>query len=99
MMNLCVVLNGQVINVGPWDAEVAGPMPEGAQEGEFDIEQTADGRIVLVSDYRALRAAAYPAIGDQLDALFKAGLFPADMAARLTAVKATYLKPAAPEAG
>ncbi len=39
---------------------------------------------------RELRAAEYPPIGDQLDSLFHAGLFPTEMAARLTAVKAKY---------
>ena len=42
--------------------------------------------------YKELRAAEYPAIGDQLDALFHAGVFPADMAALLQAVKDKYPK-------
>jgi hypothetical protein len=42
--------------------------------------------------YREQRAAEYPSIGDQLDALFHAGAFPADMAARLQAVKDKYPK-------
>lgn len=45
--------------------------------------------------YRAQRAAAYPSIGDQLDALFKAGVFPTDMAARIQAVKDEFPKPSA----
>ena len=51
---------------------------------------------VIVQDpteYKRQRAAAYPPIGDQLDALFKAGVFPADMAAMIQAVKAKYPKP------
>ncbi len=42
--------------------------------------------------YRELRAAEYPAIGDQLDALFHAGVFPAEMAALIQAVKDKYPK-------
>ena len=42
--------------------------------------------------YQRDRAAEYPPIGDQLDALFKAGVFPADMAATLQAVKNKYPK-------
>jgi len=42
--------------------------------------------------YQRDRAAEYPPIGDQLDALFKAGVFPADMAAVLQAVKDKYPK-------
>jgi hypothetical protein len=43
--------------------------------------------------YRQQRAAEYPAIGDQLDALFHAGVFPAEMAAEIQAVKDRYPKP------
>ena len=45
------------------------------------------------TQYQRDRAAAYPPIGDQLDALFKAGAFPADMAALIQAVKDKYPKP------
>jgi hypothetical protein len=45
------------------------------------------------TQYKRDRAAAYPAIGDQLDALFHAGVFPADMAATLQAIKTKYPKP------
>ena len=41
-------------------------------------------------EYARLRKAEYPPIGDQLDALFHAGVFPADMAAQLQAVKDKY---------
>jgi hypothetical protein len=42
--------------------------------------------------YAQKRVGEYPPIGDQLDALFKAGVFPADMAARIQAVKDKYPK-------
>jgi len=42
--------------------------------------------------YARSRASAYPPIGDQLDALFKAGVFPAEMAAVIQAVKDKYPK-------
>ena len=38
------------------------------------------------------RARQYPSIGDQLDALFHAGVFPAEMAAEIQAVKDKYPK-------
>lgn len=44
-------------------------------------------------DYRMLRAAAYPPIGDQLDALWKGGAAAEDMLQRVLAVKARYPKP------
>lgn len=43
--------------------------------------------------YIEKRLKDYPSIGDQLDALFKAGLFPEDMAAQIQAVKDKYPKP------
>jgi hypothetical protein len=43
-------------------------------------------------EYARKRAVEYPAIGDQLDALFHAGVFPAEMAALIQAVKDKYPK-------
>ena len=43
-------------------------------------------------EYARNRQAEYPPIGDQLDALFHAGVFPADMATQLQAVKTKYPK-------
>jgi len=42
--------------------------------------------------YAEKRKTEYPAIGDQLDALYHAGVFPAEMAALLRAVKDKYPK-------
>jgi len=42
--------------------------------------------------YSEKRKSEYPAIGDQLDALYHAGVFPAEMAALLKAVKDKYPK-------
>ena len=42
--------------------------------------------------YDKKRLREYPPIGDQLDALFHAGVFPADMAAQIQAVKDKYPK-------
>ena len=43
-------------------------------------------------EYARKRAAEYPKIGDQLDALYHAGVFPADMTATLKAVKDKHPK-------
>jgi hypothetical protein len=94
-----VIQNGKVINVGEWDSQssdraaVAPTLPEGAIEGEFDLVQNAKGEFVLSTDYRKLRSAEYPSIGDQLDSLFKAGVFPEDMARLIEQVKSKYPKP------
>lgn len=47
----------------------------------------------IATQYQRDRAAAYPTIGDQLDALYHAGVFPADMAALIAAVKSAHPKP------
>lgn len=45
------------------------------------------------ANYRHNRAISYPQIGDQLDALFHAGIFPPDMAEKIQAVKDQFPKP------
>lgn len=59
-----------------------------AEEAAHAIQKAEEAR----TKYQRDRAAEYPAIGDQLDALFHAGVFPADMAAALQAVKNKYPK-------
>jgi hypothetical protein len=63
----------------PTDAEIAAEITR-LQE-EYDAKE-----------YARKRAVEYPSIGDQLDALFKAGAFPEDMAALIQAVKDKYPK-------
>ena len=73
-----------------------GPVPFTAEEeAARDAEETqwaAEQAELAKTKYQRDRAAEYPAIGDQLDALFHAGVFPADMAATLQAVKNKYPK-------
>lgn len=47
----------------------------------------------IKNQYKEDRSKEYPSIGDQLDSLFKAGLFPEEMAAKIQAVKDKYKKP------
>ena len=44
-------------------------------------------------EYRRQRASEYPSIGDQLDALFHAGVFPEEMSNIIQSVKNKYPKP------
>jgi hypothetical protein len=60
-------------------AEVSAKLTE--LQAEYDAAQYARDRV-----------AEYPSIGDQLDALFHAGVFPDDMAATIQAVKDKYPK-------
>ena len=50
-------------------------------QAEYDAQQYARSRVT-----------EYPTIGDQLDALYHAGVFPDDMAAQIQAVKDKYPK-------
>ena len=63
----------------PTEAEIAAEVAR--LQAEYDAKA-----------YARSRAAEYPAIGDQLDALFHAGVFPVDMAAAIQAVKDKYPK-------
>ena len=44
------------------------------------------------NQYKYNRQAEYPPIGDQLDALFHAGVFPTEMAEKIQAIKNKYPK-------
>ena len=46
-----------------------------------------------LTQYQRQRAPEYPQIGDQLDALFHAGVFPPEMAEQIQAIKDKYPKP------
>ena len=58
---------------------------------ENEISRLEAERVAL--RYREDRKQEYPPIGDQLDALYHAGVFPADMAAQIQAVKDAHPKP------
>lgn len=65
------------------------------EEAAWDLQEAQEKLAKAALDrtqYQRSRAAEYPSIGDQLDALFKAGAFPADMAAIIQAVKDKYPK-------
>lgn len=73
-----------------WDESTLGAFPE---DNELDAAYAAHVAAENAIAYKSQRAAEYPPIGDQLDALFHAGLFPAEMAAQIQAVKDAYPKP------
>ena len=68
-----------------------------------DIAYDADDNIIEINmdavnawqdpnEYKEQRLREYPSIGDQLDALFHAGVFPEEMAAQIQAVKDKHPK-------
>ena len=60
-----------------------------AEEAAWATEQAA----LTKTEYQRDRAAEYPPIGDQLDALWKGGEAAAAMLAQVQAVKTKYPKP------
>lgn len=64
-----------------------------ATDAQIEAEMVRLQRDFDASAYQRSRATEYPPIGDQLDALFHAGVFPPEMAAKIQAVKDQYPKP------
>jgi hypothetical protein len=62
------------------------------EEQATEIRQQKEQEIFNSLSYQEKRVTEYPSIGDQLDALFRAGVFPAEMAAEIQAVKDKYPK-------
>ena len=63
-----------------------------ADGNEVTVDWDAAQALADSKEYIEKRVMEYPAIGDQLDALFHAGVFPDDMAAQIQAVKDKYPK-------
>jgi len=69
----------------------ADKIPASKQEHDVAVaraKQTAEVQL----PYTLKRSREYPSIGDQLDALYHAGVFPKEMADIISAVKAKYPK-------
>ena len=63
-----------------------------AQGNKVEIDMDAVNAWVDPNAYKSRRAAEYPPIGDQLDALWKGGDAAAEMLAKVQAVKTKYPK-------
>lgn len=75
------------------EPEFAHLLPAGSvpiTEDEAEIIRIA---AIVPPTYSQLRAAAYPAIGDQLDAIWKGGEAEVEMLTQILAVKTRYPKP------
>ena len=80
----------QILN--PAIVTLRGDIAYDANEQVVSYDLSAAQALVDANAYKQQRVTEYPPIGDQLDALFKAGVFPADMAAAIQAVKDKYPK-------
>ena len=83
---------GAEVSVGIYDQEIVWHKPESAPVTLEQIlqEQQRLQQAYDWQEYQRNRAREYPSIQEQLDALYHAGVFPAEMAARIRAVKAKY---------
>jgi hypothetical protein len=84
---------------------IAKSILENVNTASADKVYLIDGTEIVVADHielntafrteevRESRSTEYPSIGDQLDALFHAGVFPEEMAAQIQAVKDAHPKP------
>ena len=83
---------GAEVSVGIYDQKIEWHRPE---TPPVTLEQILEEQRRLQQaydwdEYKRNRAKEYPTIQEQLDALYHAGVFPAEMAARIRAVKAKY---------
>jgi len=83
---------GAEVSVGMYDQKIEWHRPDTAPvtleqilEEQQRLQQAYDW-----NEYQRNRAREYPSIQEQLDALYHAGVFPAEMAARIRAVKEKY---------
>jgi hypothetical protein len=63
-----------------------------AEDNVVEYDLAAIQAEAATHQYKQQRALEYPSIGDQLDALFHAGVFPESMAAEIQAIKNKYPK-------
>ena len=73
----------KIEEVDAWAASIVDGQDEAALEAKIAIIAASRPP----HPYDEIRRRTYPSIGDQLDALYHAGTFPSDMAAKLKAVK------------
>lgn len=86
---------GAEVSIAVGNGEVTWLNPPVAPVSEDQIREEQQ-RLQQLSDldlYKQNRAQKYPSIGDQLDALYHAGVFPPEMEEKIRAVKNKYPKP------
>jgi len=96
--NKAIIDNATIVEVNEYDSKHSYTLVDGlAVKGSLIQKDTVE-EAKMEAEYQATKYQQdrqYPSIGDQLDALFKAGAFPAEMASQIQAVKDAYPKPTA----
>lgn len=81
-----------ILALNPSIVTIRGDIAYDANGNEVAYNKAAVDAYVTANEYKAKRAAEYPPIGDQLDALWKGGDAAAEMLAKVQAVKTKYPK-------
>jgi hypothetical protein len=81
-----------LFKLNPSVVRTVGDIAYDADGNEVAYDKDAVQDYINAYAYKTKRQQEYPSIGDQLDALFHAGIFPADMAAQIKAIKEKYPK-------
>jgi hypothetical protein len=85
-------LHDAIYQLNPTIVTIRGDVAYDVNEQVVTYDLFAAQALMDSKAYQNKRASEYPAIGDQLDALYHAGVFPDDMAAQIQAVKDKYPK-------
>ena len=87
-----MIIEEAIFKLNPTVVNIRGNVAYDANEQVVSYDLAAAQALVDANAYKASRAAEYPAIGDQLDDLFHAGLFSDEMMAKIQAIKDKYPK-------
>ena len=81
-----------IYKLNPSVVRTVGDIAYDADDNIVEYDKEAVEAYALSKEYITKRVSEYPSIGDQLDALFHAGVFPEEMAEKIQAVKNKYPK-------
>jgi hypothetical protein len=87
-----MILDQAIYKLYPSAVTIRGDIAYDANGNEVQYDKAAAQAYVDAHEYQTKRAVEYPAIGDQLDALWKGGDAAAEMLAKVQAVKTKYPK-------
>ena len=87
-----MIIQEAILQLNPSIVKLIDRVGYDANDNVVEYDMDAAQALMDSKAYQDKRASEYPAIGDQLDALYHAGVFPDDMAAQIQAVKDKYPK-------
>jgi hypothetical protein len=87
-----MIIHESIYALYPTVVTIRGDIAYDAQDNVIEYDKAAVEAHAASKEYITKRAAEYPSIGDQLDALWKGGNAAAEMLAKVQAVKNKYPK-------